>query len=90
MAIKKGDFIAFKFSGYSNGEIFDTNIEEDLKKINPKVKAKESIIVVGKEMVVKGLDLLLKIKKLVSHMKLKFCLKMDLEKDIGKWLRLFL
>ncbi|PIN92815.1 hypothetical protein COU54_05365 [Candidatus Pacearchaeota archaeon CG10_big_fil_rev_8_21_14_0_10_31_24] len=56
MAIKKGDFIAFKFSGYSNGEIFDTNIEEDLKKINPKVKAKESIIVVGKEMVVKGLD----------------------------------
>ena len=54
--IKKKDFIELKYTGYSNGSIFDSNREEDLKKIDPKRKAHELIIVVGEGMVVSGLD----------------------------------
>jgi len=53
---KKKDFVELKFSGYANGELFDSNIEEDLKKLNPKAKPKELIIVIGQGMVVEGLD----------------------------------
>lgn len=52
----KKDFVEIKFTGYSNGQIFDSNIEEDLKKINPQGKAKETIIVVGEGMMVLGFD----------------------------------
>lgn len=54
--VKKNDFIAFRFSGFSQGAVFDSNQEEDLKKLNPQAKAKESVVVVGKGMVVPGLD----------------------------------
>ena len=30
---KKHDFVEIKFTGKANNEIFDSNIEEDLKKI---------------------------------------------------------
>ena len=36
--IKKSDFVEIKYTGYSQGKEFDSNIEEDLKKINPKAK----------------------------------------------------
>ncbi len=54
--IKKGDFIELKFTGYTNGEPFDSNIEEDLKKIDKEGKVKRMIVCVGEGMVVKGLD----------------------------------
>jgi FKBP-type peptidyl-prolyl cis-trans isomerase 2 len=54
--IKKNDFIELKFTGYSNGVAFDSNIEEDLKKINPEAKPAETIVIVGQGMVVPGLD----------------------------------
>jgi len=54
--VKKKDFIEIKFTGFANGEMFDSNIEEDLKKVNPKAKAKETIVMVGEGMLVKGLD----------------------------------
>jgi len=53
---KKKDFVELKFSGYANGELFDSNIEEDLKKLNPKAKPKELIIAIGQGMIVEGLD----------------------------------
>src|SRR3989344_2118969 len=53
---KKNDFIELKYTGYANNEIFDSNIEEDLKKINPKAKVEKLIVAVGQEMVVKGFD----------------------------------
>jgi len=53
---KKGDFIEIKYSGYANSELFDSNIESDLKKLNPKAKPFETIIAVGERMVVSGLD----------------------------------
>ena len=53
---KKKDFIELKFTGYSGGSVFDSNIDEDLKKIEPGAKPRETIIVVGERMVVQGLD----------------------------------
>ena len=54
--IAKKDFIEIKYTGYANNEIFDSNIEEDLKKINPKAEPHKTIIAVGEEMVIKGFD----------------------------------
>ena len=34
--VKKKDFVEIEYTGYANGEIFDSNIEADLKKINEK------------------------------------------------------
>jgi len=53
---KRNDFVEIKFTGYSNGNVFDSNIEEDLKKINPEAKAKEFIVIIGQGMIVPGLD----------------------------------
>ncbi len=61
---KKNDFIELKYTGYANDEIFDSNIEEDLRKLNPKAKAEKFIIIVGQEMVIKGLDKELENKEL--------------------------
>jgi len=54
--VKKNEFIEIKYTGKANGIIFDSNIEEDLKKLNPDFKPQKTIIPVGHEMVVKGLD----------------------------------
>jgi FKBP-type peptidyl-prolyl cis-trans isomerase 2 len=54
--ITKNDFVEIKYTGYSNGNIFDSNVEENIKKINPKESAKETIVIVGQGMLVPGLD----------------------------------
>lgn len=54
--VNKNDFVEIKYTGYANGEIFDSNIEEDMKKLNPNVNPHKTIIAVGHEMIVKGLD----------------------------------
>lgn len=54
--LQKKDFIEIKFTGSVNGEPFDSNIPEELKKINPEAKVKKTIIVIGERMVVQGLD----------------------------------
>ncbi len=54
--VKKNDFVELKYTGYVNGEIFDSNIEEDLREITDKAKPVETIVVVGKGMLVPGLD----------------------------------
>ena len=53
---KKGEFVELKYTGYANGEMFDSNKEEDLKKLNDKEKPRETVVVVGQGMVVSGLD----------------------------------
>lgn len=53
---KKSDFVEIKFTGFLKGEVFDSNIDEDLKKIDPKSKPKKTIVIIGEEMLVKGLD----------------------------------
>ncbi len=54
--IKQGEFIEIKFTGFVDGKPFDSNIIEDLKNINSKAEPEKTIVIVGKEMVVKGLD----------------------------------
>ncbi|MDO8509248.1 MAG: FKBP-type peptidyl-prolyl cis-trans isomerase [Nanoarchaeota archaeon] len=54
--ISKNDFVELKYTGYANGDIFDSNISEDLKKLNPNAQPIKTIIAIGQEMVVKGLD----------------------------------
>lgn len=53
---KKKDFVEIKYTGYSNNEIFDSNIEEDVKKLNPEAKPHRTLVVIGAGMVVAGLD----------------------------------
>lgn len=71
MQTKKGDFVELKYTGYANGEIFDSNIEEDLKKINPKAKPQRTIVVIGQGMVVKGLDKELEDKEIEKNYEVK-------------------
>jgi len=54
--VKKKDFIEIKYSGYVNGNVFDSNIEEDMKKLDPKAKVRKTIVIVGENMIVTGLD----------------------------------
>lgn len=54
--VHKGDFVEIKYTGYANKEIFDSNIKEDLKKLNPEAKEEKTVIAVGEGMLVRGLD----------------------------------
>ena len=53
---KKKEFVEIEYTGYANGEMFDSNIAENLKKINSKAKAEKTIVIIGERMVVPGLD----------------------------------
>ncbi|MBX4212564.1 FKBP-type peptidyl-prolyl cis-trans isomerase [Candidatus Pacearchaeota archaeon] len=54
--INKKDFVELHYTGYSQGQVFDSNIAEDLQKLNPKAEAKPLIVAVGEGMVVHGFD----------------------------------
>lgn len=54
--VKKNDIVELKYTGYSGGVIFDSNVEDELKKINPESKAEKTMVVVGQGMVVTGFD----------------------------------
>jgi len=57
MKIQKNDFVELKFTGrIKDGEIFDSNIPADAKKIGLKISDKPFVICIGKEMVLSGLD----------------------------------
>src|SRR3989344_7777549 len=68
--IVKNDFIELKYTGYANDKIFDSNIEEDLKTLDPKAKIEKTIIAVGHMMVVSGLDKALEGKEIGKEYKL--------------------
>jgi len=55
---KKNDFIELEFTGKikDTGEIFDTNIAEDAKKMGEGIEVKSLIVCIGQGMVIKGLD----------------------------------
>jgi FKBP-type peptidyl-prolyl cis-trans isomerase 2 len=56
--VSKKDFVEIEFVGknLSNGEIFDTNIKEEAKKINLEINPKPLIVCAGQGMLVKGFD----------------------------------
>lgn len=53
---KKKEFVEIKYTGYANGSVFDSNIEEDLRTLSPKAKVQKTIVVIGEGAVVYGLD----------------------------------
>lgn len=69
--VKKGEFVEIKYTGYVNGQIFDSNIESDLKILNPEAKTEKTIVAVGEGMVVKGLDKALEGKELGKEYHIK-------------------
>lgn len=69
---KKKDFVEIKYTGYANGDIFDSNVEEDLKKIDPKATPKKTVVIVGEDMIVRGLDENLEDKEIGKEYKIEF------------------
>jgi FKBP-type peptidyl-prolyl cis-trans isomerase SlyD len=57
MVLKQKDFIEIEFTGKTKeGEIFDSNIKEDLKKSNLNIKAKPFVFCLGEGMFLKGIE----------------------------------
>lgn len=57
MVLKKNDFIEIEFTGkLKDGEIFDSNIKEDIKNSELKTKAKPFIYCLGNGMFLKSID----------------------------------
>lgn len=57
MVLQKKDFIEIEFTGkIKDGEIFDSNVKEDLKKLNPDANPKPLIFALGEGMFLKGID----------------------------------
>jgi len=57
MGLQKKDFIEIEFTGkIKDGEIFDSNVKEDLKKLNPDANPKPIIFSLGEGMFLKGID----------------------------------
>lgn len=57
MVFQKKDFIEIEFTGkVKDGEVFDSNIKEDLEKLNPNAKPKPFIFCIGEGMFLKGVD----------------------------------
>lgn len=60
MTLQKNDFIEIEFTGKnSEGEVFDSNIKEEVEKINPEAiqsQAKPFVFALGQGMFLKGID----------------------------------
>lgn len=57
MTFQKNDFIEIEFTGrIKGGEVFDSNIPEELKKLNSNQKAKPFIFSLGQDMFLKGAE----------------------------------
>ena len=63
--VAKNDFVEIEFlARIQDGEVFDTNIKEETKKLSPDLVPSPTVIAVGQEMVIKGLDQSLEGKEL--------------------------
>ena len=57
MPLQKKDFIEIKFTAKTrDGEIFDSNIKEDIDKINPQIKAEPFVFCLGENMFLAGVE----------------------------------
>jgi peptidylprolyl isomerase len=68
---KKGDFVELKFTGFVDNKVFDSNIEEDLKKLDSEAKPEKTIVVIGEGMLVPGLDKALENKEIEKEYKIE-------------------
>lgn len=73
---KKKDFVEIEFAGKANGELFDTNIPEKIKEMNPNIKEEELrevkplFVCVGQEMLLSGFDEALEGKEIGKEYKI--------------------
>ena len=70
--VNKNEFVALRYSGSANGVLFDSNEEENIKKLHQDANAREVIVVVGKGMVVPGLDKALEGKEIGVRYEVSF------------------
>ncbi len=70
--IQKNEFVALKYTGEANGVLFDSNEEEYVKKLHADAQAHEIIVVVGRGMVVPGLDIALEGKEIGKRYDVSF------------------
>jgi len=78
--IKKNDFVEIKFTGRAkDGEIFDTNISEDAKKIDLKLEETPLVVCVGHDMLIAGFDKALEEKELNK----KYQIELEQDKAFG-------
>jgi FKBP-type peptidyl-prolyl cis-trans isomerase 2 len=56
MAVKKNDFVEIDFTGYANGELFDSTKTDEVKKLSPKAEGKPLIIAIGQGMILPVFD----------------------------------
>lgn len=57
MSLEENDFIEIEFVGrIKEGGVFDSNIPEELKKLNPNSEAKPFVFSLGNEMFLEGID----------------------------------
>jgi FKBP-type peptidyl-prolyl cis-trans isomerase 2 len=57
MTLQKNDFIEIEFTGkLKDGEVFDSNIQEELKKLNSNQKAKPFVFCLGQDMFLPGIE----------------------------------
>ncbi|MBI3333878.1 peptidylprolyl isomerase [Candidatus Pacearchaeota archaeon] len=77
---QKNDFIALRFTGYANGELFDSNRDEDAKKLGSTEEPKEAIVVIGQGMVVRGLDKALEGKEIGKE----YEVEIDIQEGFGE------
>ncbi len=83
--LKKGDFIEIEFTGKlkDTGEIFDSNVKENLKKMNFDVEVKPYIYSLGNGMFLKGIDEFL-IGKPIPKKPVEYTIELSPEKAFGK------
>ncbi len=68
MNLQKKDFIEIEFTGrIKDGEVFDSNIKEDLAKLNPNANSKSLIFCLGENMFLKGIEDFLIDKKIGKY-----------------------
>ena len=69
MKTKKGDFVELLYTGKTQDRIFDSNIPEYLKALDPKAEPQKTIVVIGEQMVIPGLDKVLEDKEIGQEYK---------------------
>lgn len=68
MKLKNKDFIEIEFTArVKDGEIFDSNRKEELKKFDPKTEAKPFVFSIGQGMFLKGIEEVLIGKEIGKH-----------------------
>ena len=57
MSLKKNDFVEIEFTGkIKGGEVFDSNVKEDIQEANLKLEAKPFTFSLGQGMFLKAID----------------------------------